>query len=63
GEPEKAGMPWAEAVRLKRPLYVTPGTYAVRITMGDHTADAELIVDAPPPREPRVEPEPRIRGA
>ena len=62
GEPEKADTPWAEAVRLERPLYVTPGTYTVRVTAGGRSADTEFEVEAPSRREPRVPSEPRIRG-
>ncbi|MGD8868319.1 MAG: hypothetical protein PVI01_11830, partial [Gemmatimonadales bacterium] len=61
-EIKPADTPWAEAVRLERQLYVTPGTYTVQVEMGGATADAEFKVDAPRPRQPRVKPEPRIRG-
>ncbi|UCC71379.1 MAG: glycosyl hydrolase [Gemmatimonadota bacterium] len=61
-EIEPAEVPWAEAVRLDRPLYVTPGTYTVRVQMGHSSADTEFTVDSPRRREPRVKPEPRIRG-
>jgi photosystem II stability/assembly factor-like uncharacterized protein len=61
-EVEPADTPWAEAVRLGRPLYVTPGTYTVRVQLGRASAETEFEVNAPRPREPRVEPEPRIRG-
>ena len=58
--PEAA--PWAEAVRLLRPLYITPGNYSVRVTVGKKTATAELEITEPEAREPRVKPEPKIRG-
>jgi hypothetical protein len=61
-EVKPADTPWAEAVRLERPLYVTPGTYTVRVQVGDDGAEAEFEVNKPRPREPRVAPEPRIRG-
>ncbi|MGD8699747.1 MAG: hypothetical protein PVJ43_10680 [Gemmatimonadales bacterium] len=61
-EVKPADTPWAEAVRLERQLFVTPGTYTVQVRMGDDRADAEFKVDAPQPRQPRVKPTPRIRG-
>lgn len=61
-EVKPADTPWAEVVRLERQLYVTPGTYTVQVAMDGTTADAEFKVDAPRPRQPRVKPEPRIRG-
>jgi len=61
-EVKPADTPWAEAVRLERQLYVTPGAYTVRVQMGDSSADTEFEVSPPRPREPRVAPTPRIRG-
>jgi photosystem II stability/assembly factor-like uncharacterized protein len=61
-EVKPADTPWAEIVRLDRQLYVTPGTYTVRVQMGDSAADTEFEVSAPRPRQPQVEPAPRIRG-
>lgn len=58
-----ADMPWAETIRLGRPLYVTPGTYTVRVTSGDTSSDTELVIDPPEPRAPRTPEPPRIRGA
>jgi photosystem II stability/assembly factor-like uncharacterized protein len=57
-----ADTPWAGAVRLDRQLYVTPGTYTVRVQMGGSAADTEFTVNAPRPRQPQVRPAPRIRG-
>jgi photosystem II stability/assembly factor-like uncharacterized protein len=56
--------PWAEAVRLERPLYITPGTYSVNVTVGatEEHHETELVIKKPEPREPRVEPKPKIRG-
>ena len=57
-----ASTPWAEAVRLERPVYVTPGDYTVRVEAGDGTSDVSFTVEEPEPRAPRTEPAPRIRG-
>ena len=57
-----ADIPWAEAVRLGRPLYVTPGTYTIRLSAGGESAEAEFEVKKPRPREPRVPKPDRIRG-
>ncbi|MEO1083476.1 MAG: hypothetical protein AAFY88_04480, partial [Acidobacteriota bacterium] len=54
--------PWAEAIRLGWPLYVTPGEYTVEVSLGDAKATTSLTVDAPEPRTPRRAEEPRIRG-
>jgi photosystem II stability/assembly factor-like uncharacterized protein len=59
---EPADTPWAEAVRLERQLYVTPGKYTVRVQIGGASADTEFTVKAPRSQQPRVAPEPRIRG-
>ena len=37
-----AKTPWAERVRLGRPLYVTPGKYKIALIAGDQTAETEL---------------------
>ena len=63
--PEKganAKTPWAETLRLGRPLYATPGTYTVEITVGEASATAEIEVDKPRPREPRAKKKAKIRG-
>ena len=62
GEATLATTPWAEAVRLERPLYVTPGKYTVRVSAGDETAETSLEVEEPEKREPRVPEKPKIRG-
>ena len=62
---EKTGAkdtPWSEAVRLRRPLYITPGAYTLRLAAGKATSTTELEVTDPEPREPRAKPEPKIRG-
>jgi len=59
---ERAKTPWAEAVRLGRPLYITPGTYTLTARTGDGEAETELEVKPPEPREPRMKKEPKIRG-
>jgi len=53
---------WAEAVRLDWPLYITPGTYTLKLSAAGETAETELVVDDPEPREPRMKPKPKIRG-
>ena len=40
----RAKTPWAEAVRLDRPLYITPGKYTLRVEIGDASDETE-----PPP--------------
>ena len=62
GLPKKADTPWAETVRLERPLYVTSGTYTIRIEAGEASSETELKVKPAEPREPRVKPKPKIRG-
>ncbi len=57
-----AKTPWAERVRLERPLYVTPGKYKIVLVAGDTEAETELEVKPPEPRDPRQKPEPKIRG-
>jgi hypothetical protein len=61
-EVKPADTPWAEAMRLDRQLFVTPGTYTIRIEANGESADTEFKVNAPRSRQPRVAPEPRIRG-
>lgn len=61
-EVETEDTPVAEAIRLERPLYVLPGSYTIRLSAGGTSAETEFEVRAPSPREPRVEPKPRIRG-
>ncbi|MCP4662515.1 MAG: glycosyl hydrolase [bacterium] len=58
----RAKTPWAEAVRLKRPLYVTPGSYTLRVITAGGEAETELEVKPPEPREPRMKKKPKIRG-
>ncbi|MEO1367269.1 MAG: hypothetical protein AAFX50_08825, partial [Acidobacteriota bacterium] len=54
--------PWAEAIRLGWPLYVTPGDYIVKVSRGDADATTSLTVDTPEPLTPRRAEEPKIRG-
>ncbi len=58
----RAKTPWAETVRLKRPLYVTPGSYTLRVMVPGGEAETELKVKPPEPREPRMKKKPKIRG-
>lgn len=57
-----AEIPWAEAVRLGRPLYVTPGSYTLRIQVGDDQGETEVTVTPPTPLEPRETKKEKIRG-
>ncbi len=59
---ERAKTPWAEAARLGRPLYVTPGSYTLVVRTEAGEAEAELEITSPEPREPRMKKEPEIRG-
>ena len=58
----KAKTPWAEADRLGWPLYVTPGEYQLRLTVGDASGDTDLTVEPADPVEPRAKKKPKIRG-
>ena len=57
-----AKTPWAEALRLERPLYITPGSYTVRVRTVGGDAEAAFEVEAPEARKPRMKKEPKIRG-
>jgi photosystem II stability/assembly factor-like uncharacterized protein len=48
-----AATPWAEAVRLEYPLYITAGKYTMRVSRGDDSASESLTVKAPPGRGDR----------
>ncbi len=70
-EPEEASdgehgarskTPWSEAVRLERPLYITPGSYVFEIRSATAEAQTDFEVEAPEPREPRMAKKPKIRG-
>jgi photosystem II stability/assembly factor-like uncharacterized protein len=61
-ELSNADIPWQEAVRLGRPLYVTPGTYKLRADVGDNESEIELTVHEPEPLPPRIEKRPKIRA-
>ena len=64
-EPKKgvrAKTPWAEAVRLGRPLYVTPGSYMLVVRTAAGEAETKLEIKPPEPRQPRMKKEPKIRG-
>jgi photosystem II stability/assembly factor-like uncharacterized protein len=60
----KKETPWAEAVRLGRPLYVTPGKYNVNVAVDgtDDFSETKLEVKKPEALKPRVKPKPKIRG-
>lgn len=59
---QRAKTPWAEAVRLGRQLYITPGTYSLRVEVGEDSGETTFEVKPPEPREPRMKPKPKIRG-
>ncbi len=59
---ERAQTPWAEAVRLGRPVYVTPGSYTLAVRTGGGEAETAFEVKPPEAREPRMKKEPKIRG-
>ena len=62
-EGSKAKVPWAEAVRLGRPLYVTPGKYTLTVTVGEASAKTELEIGKPRSRSSRApEPPYKVRG-
>jgi hypothetical protein len=46
-EPSFAQQPWQEAIRLGRPLFVTPGSYTLEISAGEATANTTIKVKAP----------------
>lgn len=55
-------MPYQQSLSLGHPLYVMPGEYQVRVTMGDNSSSSELMVNAPEPFRSRVKSEPEVRG-
>ncbi len=57
-----AKTPWAETVRLERPLYATPGTYTLKVRTEGGEAETDFEVEAPEPRQPRTKKEMKIRG-
>jgi photosystem II stability/assembly factor-like uncharacterized protein len=48
-----AATPWAEAVRLEYPLYVSAGEYTLRVERGEASTEAKVTVKAPPSRDDR----------
>lgn len=57
-----ADRPWQEAIRLERPLYVTPGTYHLKISSGEDSALLDLEIEAPKKQTPRAKKEKKIRA-
>jgi hypothetical protein len=57
-----AKTPWAEALRLGRPLYITPGEYSLKVQLAATEAETGLEIKAPEPRKARKKKEPKIRG-
>lgn len=62
GEGSLAKTPRAEAVRLGWPLYVTPGSYSLEVSVGEASHSTDFEVKAAEPPRPRMKPEPKIRG-
>lgn len=61
-EGEKAKTPWAEALRLERPLYITPGKYRFKVEVGAASDVIELEVSAPSARPARQKAKMKVRG-
>ena len=59
---EAKDTPLQQSVELGHPLYVLPGDYTVRVTLGRNTASNDLIVQAPKDFESRGKSEPKLRG-
>ncbi|MCW8925601.1 MAG: hypothetical protein OQJ84_05035 [Xanthomonadales bacterium] len=57
-----AKTPYAESVRLGHALYVVPGDYQVRVSVGENSDSAELKIKAPKPFEPRFKEPYKLRG-
>ena len=57
-----AKTPYAESLRLGHRMFVQPGTYDVRIALGDASSKTKLEVKPPEPRKPRAKAKPPIRG-
>ncbi len=58
----RAQTPWAEAVRLERPVYITPGKYQVIVGTAAGEAQTELEIKEPDPREARSKKKMHRRG-
>jgi hypothetical protein len=58
----RARSPWAESVRLGRPLYITPGGYTLRLRAAGGEGETEFTVKRPNPRTPRMKRAEPIRG-
>jgi hypothetical protein len=57
-----ADTPYAESVRLGHDLYVIPGDYTVRVSVGENNDNIELKVRAPKDFRPRVKQAYKLRG-
>lgn len=59
----RADIPYAEAVRLGWPLYITPGSYSLRLTTASgEVSETDFKVKASEPPRPRMKKEEPIRG-
>jgi len=61
-EGSMAKTPWTEAVKYEWPLYVTPGSYSINVSVGKASASTDLTVKPAKPRDPRMKPPMKIRG-
>jgi len=57
-----AATPYAESVRLGHSLYAIPGDYTVRVSLGENSDSAVLIIKPPKDYEPRTRPAYKLRG-
>lgn len=60
--PNLKDTPYAEAVRLGHPMYVTPGQYTVEVLAGELDSATALSVKPPKSFEPRQPERPKLRG-
>lgn len=61
-ESSTAQTPLAEARRLGRPFYITPGDYKLELVFGDNSASTSLKITPPRAFESRVKPPYKLRG-
>ena len=62
---EAAGLsktPYAESVRLGHALYVLPGDYRLRVSLGETSEEATVKIEPPEELKPRVKEQLKLRG-